>query len=176
MIKENFSEIYQANFDKIYRYLWPRVGRDREVALDLTQETFTRAFKYAGTFEDQGYTYHTYLRRIAHNLLVDHYRRHQSHPKLLEINEAEIVDEKSVNHLDRQWFGETLKQAINHLPPLTRQILALKYESDLPTRAIAEQVGKTENAVKLILSRARKQLAAHPQLKIYRDGDSDGNN
>ena len=60
---------------------------------------------------------------------------------------------------------ESLWKAIGDLSPNEQDVLYLKYRRDLKIAQIAAIVGKSENAVKLCLSRARKKLSQHPNLQ-----------
>jgi DNA-directed RNA polymerase specialized sigma24 family protein len=60
---------------------------------------------------------------------------------------------------------ENLKKAVQSLSPTERQAILLRYQEQLPIKDISRILGRSNNAVKLLLSRARKKLAAHPYIK-----------
>src|SRR5581483_8085265 len=73
-----FEHLYEKYADKVFNYFWYRTGHDWALSEDLMQETFLRAFQHLQKFRNRGYSYLTYLLNIAHNLLVDHYRKPKS--------------------------------------------------------------------------------------------------
>ncbi len=157
-----FEEIYKKYYQKIYNYFWYRVGHGEDVAEDLTQDTFVRAFKALPRYKDTGKSYLSYLLTIAHNLLVNYYRT----PKPISIEATGVdVPEEIWSDLDTKDNIRSLWRAVQQLSEPEKNILYLKYQKEYKVAEIARITGKTENAVKLILSRARKKLAAHPYLK-----------
>ncbi len=158
-----YGELYEEFFPKIYTYLWFRVGCEKELAEDLTQETFLRAFQRFSDFKDNGFSYGTYLMAVAHNLLVNHYKK----AKALSLEELpEICDDHDFR-LEEKHKSELLWKAVHELPLESKIAIFMKYEKDMRVRDIAKLMNKTANAVKLILSRARKKLAQHPLLVAY---------
>ena len=160
---KSFEELYRKYANKVFNYFWYRTGHNKPLSEDLMQETFLRAFKNREKYKDQGYSYLTYLLTIAHNLLVDYYRKPKSIPvEELPINAMpyEIADE-----LTKKYEAEALWRAIQSLSQKNRDILMMFYQQEMPVRDIAKVMGMTENAVKLNLSRTRKKLANHPYLQ-----------
>ena len=160
--RNEFAFLYEKYVDKIFNYFWYRVGHDRDVAEDLTQETFVRAYKHLDKFQMRKTSYASYLITIAHNLLVNYYRS----PKPISIEATGVdVPEEIWSDIETKDNLRSMWRAIQHLPSNERDILYLKYQKGYKVKDIAKIVGKSENAVKLTLSRARKKLAAHPYLK-----------
>ncbi len=160
--RNEFAFLYEKYVDKIFNYFWYRVGHDRDVAEDLTQETFVRAYKHLDKFQMRKTSYASYLLTIAHNLLVNYYRS----PKPISIEATGVdVPEEIWSDIETKDNLRSLWRAIQQLPAKERDILYLKYQKGYKVADIARIVGKSENAVKLALSRARKKLAAHPYLK-----------
>lgn len=158
-----YEALYCKYADKIFNYFWYRTGHDRDLAEDLTQETFLRAFRHLPNFRTRNYSYLTYLRRIAHNLLVDHYRKPQHVP--VEDLPTGAAPYEITEELARKSDAEALWRAIQDLPAKQRDILLMYYQDELPVKEIARVMNMSENAVKLTLSRTRKRLASHPYLK-----------
>lgn len=162
---QEYGPLYERYMEKVYRYFWHRTGRRRELAEDCMQETFLRAFKHLSSFTDKGVSYLSYLLMIAHNLLVNHYRWSEQHKavSLDDVDEAAFAFSSAADledHLD----SDVIWSAVAELTAPERDILSLRYQEDLPIRDIARIKNKSENAVKLILSRAKKKLKQHPSL------------
>jgi len=160
--RNEFAFLYEKYVDKIFNYFWYRVGHDRDVAEDLTQETFVRAYKHLDKFQMQKTSYASYLLTITHNLLVNYYRS----PKPISIEATGVdVPEEIWSDIETKDNLRSIWRTIQQLPVKERDILYLKYQKGYKVADIARIVGKSENAVKLTLSRVRKKLAAHPYLK-----------
>lgn len=146
-----FAFLYEKYSSLLRHYFARRVG-DQGESDDLTQEVFVRAWRALPRFRVTNASYYTYLLHIAHNILVDYYRGHdrsctcQSETIDLMAGEAVFPD------LD------TLDTLLSTLSPTERSVMLLTYQDGYRAREVAEKLGKTENAIKLILSRSRKKL------------------
>lgn len=158
-----YELIYKKYADKVFNYFWYRTGHNKPLSEDLMQETFLRAFERRDKYQARGYSYLTYLLTIAHNLLVDYYRKPQSIP--IEDLPTDIVPYEITDEIDRKSDAEALWRAIQTLPKQNRDILLMFYQSDMSIRDIAGVMRISENAVKLNLSRTRKKLSEHPYLQ-----------
>ena len=165
-----FGKLYERYGRPVYRYVWQRVDRNREIAEDLMQETFLRAFEHFPQFRDKGHSYLTYLITIARNLVINYYRNKKPCPleegQFLAVGPAEKIEE-IVEQKERKIL---LEHALRDLSPTEKEAIRLKYSEDLRVREIATLMQKTENAIKLVLSRARKKLAIHPLLDGFSYG------
>ncbi len=72
--REAFGQLYEEYADRVYRYLYAHTGQ-AEVAEDLNQEVFLRAFTHIAAYRPAGTPFFAWLVRIARNLVVDYYRR-----------------------------------------------------------------------------------------------------
>jgi RNA polymerase sigma-70 factor (ECF subfamily) len=158
---KEYGKLYTKYSDKVFNYFWYRTGHDKPLSEDLMQETFLRAFQHLKRFNNRGYSYLTYLITIAHNVLVDHYRK----PKSIPFEAIEDIPFEITENLERKSDGEALWRAIQDLPQSNRDKLLMFYQQDMSMKDIAIATGTTENAVKLSLSRTRKKLKEHPYIK-----------
>jgi len=153
--KESFQLLYQKYNLKVYNYFWYRVGYNKEIPEDLTQETFIRAFSSIDRYQVRQYSYLTFLLKIAHNLLINHFREKPT----LELNRFKEISSSIVSSLNDQVDIEIMWQDIDKLSFLDREVLHLRYHYDLSVQEIAKVMNRSENAIKLILSRSRKRLS-----------------
>ncbi|PIR03614.1 MAG: hypothetical protein COV59_05500 [Candidatus Magasanikbacteria bacterium CG11_big_fil_rev_8_21_14_0_20_39_34] len=151
---EKFYLLYEKYHMEIESYFYHRVGKDRFLTDELTQETFLRAFKHVSDFSPSNATYLTYLIRIAHNILVNHYRKKTS----LYIEDMEVPLEYGDTSLLQVELKEVFRRAKEVLNPLEHKIFVMRYEQGYSIREIATVLGKTENAVKLHVSRGRSKI------------------
>lgn len=146
-----FALLYDKYIELIRLYFVRRVGV-KEEAEDLSQEVFMRAYRSLPQFRVTNASYYTYLLHIAHNSLVDYYRGQTKRLREHQVSTDLLGDEFVMPHL------EILDNLLASLSSLERSVMLLTYRDGYRAREIAEKIGKTENAVKLILSRSRKKL------------------
>ncbi len=72
--RDAFGSLYEEYGERIYRYVYARTGQT-EVAEDLAQEVFLRAFQRISSYHSRGTPFFAWLVRIAHNIVIDYYRR-----------------------------------------------------------------------------------------------------
>jgi len=149
-----FRRLYEKYQSKIFNYFLYRVGRNRALAEDLSQETFARAFDALSHFEYRGVHYLSYLLMVAHNLLVNYYRM----AKPIFMENIDLLPNRTESTVEKEAEIQLIWEAVHHLAPVERAILTMKYNQDLPVKEIAKKLHKSENAVKLHLSRARRKL------------------
>lgn len=152
---EQFSRLYKKYVGVVREYFLRRLCGDEALSEDLTQEVFVRAFRYLPSFHMANASYYTYLLRVAHNALVNYYRkgRHVTIPLFGSEEHIGIFSLPEENMPER-----TMDALLTRLSEIERSVMLWKYRDGLKIRDIAIRLGKTENAVKLILSRTRKKL------------------
>lgn len=148
-----FQALYGKYHHTVFVYFIRHVGGNVEIAEDLAQDTFYRAFRYFENFRLTNASYGTYLLRVAHNVLVNHFRKQQFLSLIEEPVAEEMATETAQLSEDALWQSPTLRDT-------ERKVLAMKYQEGFSVHEIAMTLGKSENAVKLHLSRARKKLRA----------------
>jgi RNA polymerase sigma-70 factor (ECF subfamily) len=152
------TEIFNEFSPGLYRYALRRTG-NQQLAEDCVSETFARLLTY---FQQRRQKINTSLRaflyRMAHNWLIDQYRREPIQPD--ELDEAITVDhapgpELAAENRDQQ---HRLRQALFRLPPAQQQVIALRYLEEWSLEECAETMGKTIGAVKSLQHRAEQNL------------------
>ena len=134
----------------------------REDAEDLTLEVFTTALEYdnlAGLSEGEQLAW---LRRVAHNRLIDRYRRATRSPVVVlgEVIEMILADDTANPEqmaLQRETYAH-LHEAIQALPHLQQRLLRLRYGDGLPFAEIAILMNKREVTLRKLLSRTLATL------------------
>lgn len=145
-----YAAIFEKYFPLIRTYLLRRIDQPSE-AEDIAQDVFIKAMNGLAAYRPQNASYKTYLLRIAHNELLNRYRRHGVEQRFLEKQYLPTA----ANHLEDR---DALERAIAKLAKNEREVLHAFYVEGRSVSEIANSLGKTENAVKLVLSRSRKQL------------------
>ena len=149
-----FKELYKKYESIIRYYFTKRLGHTAQ-AYDLTQDTFLKAFMYLDRYKIANASYKTYLLRIAHNVLVNFFRKESR--LVAQLTQDQIEDQQA--NTDTTFLDNSLLwKSIQQLPEIQRTVLQMKYKDELSVREIATILGKSENAIKLHLSRSRKAL------------------
>ncbi len=139
-----FEELYVSYRDRTYN-LCLSLCRDSEEAQDLLQETFVRAYRSLPRFRGDA-RFSTWLQRITVNLFHDWLRKRRKEAELPAPVEAAPPDDSS---------AESVCEALAHLSPPYRTVLALRYTQSLSYQEIAEVLGWSLPRVKVTLYRAK---------------------
>jgi RNA polymerase sigma-70 factor (ECF subfamily) len=157
---EAFAGLYEAYYDKIYRYVMFKTGDTLE-AEDLTEEVFLRMLESIGSFKWQGYPFTSWLFRIAHNLVIDYYRKSGRQKKTSLDDAMRVVGSDGVDvdrKLDIELSIKEVKDAMGGLTQLQQEVLSLRFAGGLSVAETAEAMCKKENAVKALQHAAIKKL------------------
>ena len=156
-----FKELYALYFPRIYAYINYRVGRVQD-AEDLVASTFLKATERLGQFEWRGDgSFASWLFRIAHDLVVDSYRRDGKVPDSVSIDDLPDIRSDSVLPDDaalRKEEFEYLRQLIGTLSPRRQEIITLRFFGGLRNKEIADILGLDERTVASHLCRGLEDL------------------
>ena len=157
---EMTEEAFRAFYDRTARLLWAylsRVTGNPAAADDLMQETYYRFLRARVPHESDAHRRH-YLFRIATNLVHDRRRRHLAAPECaLEQDGSELPARGDAAGATEQ--GTDLKRAMARLKPRERALLWLAYVQGSTHREIGDTLGLKSGSIKLLLFRARRNLA-----------------
>jgi RNA polymerase sigma-70 factor (ECF subfamily) len=150
------GELYDRYAPRIYTYIYRRVG-DAHLAEDLTGDVFVRMMQAIQSERFWRISFRAWLYRIAHNLVVDHYRRHSAVE--LELDERLVAaDDDPVSAVAERLSRQRLRVAISRLTPGQQQVLALRFGEGMKAREVAEVMGKSVGAVEALQHRALAAL------------------
>jgi RNA polymerase sigma-70 factor (ECF subfamily) len=147
--EEAFSELYELYFDKIYRYISLKIG-NRIEAEDMTQQVFLKALHSISSFQWRGLPFSAWLFRIAHNLVVDHFRKKTRQPVSSLNDKIMATDDNPEKLAELKMNIEQLAIAIKELTPVQQEVIALRFSGELPIAQVAKIMGKSEGAVKAL--------------------------
>ncbi len=145
------ERIYERYADRIYRYIRAFVG-EREMAEDMTAEVFVRMLEAVERSRFARHSLSGWLYRVAHNLVVDEYRRRG--PRIVGLEAAVAVSEPAVEMVEQ----ERVRQALVHLTPEQQQVIVLRFGQGLKAKEIGAVMGKSEAAVRKLQQRALAAL------------------
>ena len=159
--KEAFGKIYERYVDKIYKYIYYRVGNQHD-AEDLTSRVFFRALANVESYEDRGVPFQAWLYRIAHNLVANHHRD-KGRRKIIPLED--YITSSMFTTLDGPERAaedaedrEQLIAAIRRLPEDRQQLLLLKFVDRMSNAEIGDIMGRTEGAIKSLYHRTLTAL------------------
>jgi RNA polymerase sigma-70 factor (ECF subfamily) len=147
--QEAFARLYEDYFDKIYRYLVLRIGNEME-AEDMTQQVFLNALQSISSFRWKGVPFSAWLYRIAHNQAVDHLRKNKKR-RVVPLDESLVSSGDSPHSAaERKMDIEQLLVATRRLTEAQREVISLRFTSELSIAQVAGVMGKSEGAVKAL--------------------------
>jgi len=151
------GELYDQYAPLIYSYLYRRV-HEAQLAEDLTSEVFIRVLQAIRARNPWHTSFRAWLYRIAHNLVVDHYRRQPPAPALALDERLVAAEDDPASALADRLSRQRLHAAISRLTPDQQQVLALRFGEQLTSREAAEVMDKTTGAVEALQHRALAAL------------------
>ena len=159
--RNTLGGIYDDYHQRLYSYIFRRVG-DVETARDLTADVFRRFLQATSNGNGPKENLRAWLYRVAHNIVIDYYRRQQNQPSQ-PLREEWISDGDDPGQAAEQRLqADRVRSAMRHLTPEQQQVLALKFLEGLSNEEVADITEKSIGAVKGLQHRAlaalRRQL------------------
>ena len=152
------AELYDRHFDGIYRYLFTRV-RHQADAEDLTEQVFLKMVDSIARYRPQGVAFSSWLYRIAHNLLVDRYRRAGREPVELSTELRDLRPQIDPATMAQQSEDRRrLIGAIQRLTPEQQQIVTMRFVDGLEVEEIARLTHRRTGAIHSMQHRALASL------------------
>lgn len=148
-----FAELYENNFDRVYAFVARRVAL-REEAEDLTAEVFHQALASIGRFEWRGVPFVAWLFGIAAKLIAQKWQRSANN------HQVAADDMEDIGMDDNTEQRAMLVQLVDALPNDQREVIIGRFIDQKSIRDIAQQLSRTEGAVKQLQFRALQTLRA----------------
>jgi RNA polymerase sigma-70 factor (ECF subfamily) len=155
-----FQELYERNFEFVFRFLFKRLSGNEEMAAELSQKTFIKAMGAINKYEDRGFAFSTWLIRIAQNEANMLYRASKK-TVLIEFTEVEVkslVNEvyNSSEYNDEHY--DLLIQMLNNLPDDQSDLIELRFLHEMSFKKIADIYDITEANAKMRVYRIIEKL------------------
>ena len=156
---------------KLYGFIYSKVG-DRDLTDDIFQDTFIKVIKTlkSNSYNEEG-KFLPWVMRIAHNLIIDHFRRNKKMPLFRETEEFSIfsiMSDQSLtieNQLITEQVEQDLKRIIQELPEDQREVVLMRMYQDLSFKEIADLTGVSINTalgrIRYALLTMRKVIDKH---------------
>ena len=149
----NFAELYEENFERVYAFVVRRV-RERAVAEDLTSDTFHKALAALPNFDWRGIPFSAWLLRIAANVLADHWKKAG---REVQEDPPDLPADPKLEQCEDQ---ARLFRQVEQLPPDQRRVIYMRFAEERSIREIAQQMGRSEGAIKQLQFRGLETLRA----------------
>lgn len=158
-----FAPLYRRYVGPLYRYCLVRLG-NVEAAEDATSAVFTKALASLSSCQDG--SFRPWLFRIAHNVIIDGFRRERP---TWPLDTAEAIPESAPSPEELALAAESADRVgtlLASLPDDQRRVLELRL-AGLTGREIAEVLGRSHGSVRMIQVRAAKRLRAFYTLDLH---------
>ena len=142
--------LYDGAFAELWTYVLWRTGGARDVAEEITQETWLVAVRRIAEFEPHRGPFLGWLRGIAANALRNYFRSRSHAPKRI------LADVPAVDGSRTREEAELIALALADLPERAEMVLRAKYLDGMSVEQIAAEWEETEKAIESLLSRARQ--------------------
>lgn len=149
--KQAFEVLLSRHQSKIFNYILSLV-KEKALADDLFQDTNIKIVNTlrGGKYRNEG-KYIQWAMRIAHNLVIDYFRKNQRFPTIKTDENFDIFDvidsrEESIEHkLIKNQIHDDVRKLIRQLPEEQRRVLVLRHYSNLSFKEIADKTGVSIN-------------------------------
>lgn len=157
MERSGFEAFYQTNVKRVYRFLYFRVGGNKEIAEDLTQDVFVKALQAFESF-DPNISQTSWILTIARNHLINQLEKTKPSVNLEDVENIlpdclDALEKMSCKEDERRLF-----QALRGLPEEDARLVRMKYLEGWQYEEIAEQTRKAAGTLRVQAHRALKCL------------------
>ncbi len=152
-----FMKVYENYADGIFRYCLFRVW-DKELARDLTQEAFCRAWSALNDGK-QIDNLRAFVYKVARNLIIDNSRKRKDMSLDQMLNDAKINPPATpADKIESYVDGRLLLRSLERLDEQYKEVVMLRYIEEMTPAEIAEVLGETPNAVSIRINRGINKL------------------
>ena len=147
----DFETLLARHQSKVYGYIFS-VVKDKDIADDIFQDTFFKVVHTinSGLYKDENKFIH-WVMRIAHNLIVDHFRRINKMPMVSSRNDFDIMDtlrvpdDNAERKMIRTQIRRDVRKLIKKLPEEQRRVVILRHYGKYDFKDIAAKTGVSIN-------------------------------
>ncbi len=169
--EDALATLIKRHQSKIYGFIYSKI-QDRDICDDIFQDTFLKVIKTlkSKSYNEEG-KFLPWVMRIAHNLVIDHYRNSKKMPFQRDSEEFSIfsilkdVTLSVENQIITEQIAVDLKKMIEKLPEDQKEVIMLRFYHDLSFREISEQTGVSINTalgrMRYAILNIRKVVAKH---------------
>lgn len=151
-----FGAIYEHFAEKIYRFIYFRVGH-KEVAEDILSDTFVKSWQKINQINSPA-ALSGWLYQIARNNIIDYYRLKKETVALEDVEEFLEDEVNPVDTVNLNLQQRKILEILYLLPKEQQEVIKYRFFEDLTSEEIAYILGKSEGAIRVIQHRAILRL------------------
>lgn len=151
-----FEMILNRYENRVIRLLYKLSGGNKELAMDLSQETFTRFIKAAKDLKGQS-SIGTWLYRVAYNLFIDNVRKKEADLEELK-DDVLKTSSKVEDSLEMHDLKQKIRNSLNKIPDEQALAIYLFYFENTSLKEISKILNSSEGKIKTLLFRGRENL------------------
>ncbi|WP_205860352.1 MULTISPECIES: RNA polymerase sigma factor [unclassified Polaribacter] len=156
---------------RLFSFIYSKV-KDRDITEDVFQDTFIKVIRTLkkGTYNEEG-KFLPWVMRIAHNLVIDHFRKTNRMPSFKNTNEFDIFSVLGDGNLNaekqiiKDQIHTDVRELINELPEEQKEVLIMRMYKDMSFKEISENTGVSINTalgrMRYALINMRKLIEKH---------------
>ncbi|MEZ4837703.1 RNA polymerase sigma factor [Flavobacterium sp.] len=149
--EQSLAILIERHQSKIYGFIYSKIA-DRDITDDVFQDTFIKVIKTlkSNSYNEEG-KFLPWVMRIAHNLVVDHFRKTKKMPMQRETEEYSIFSYMSDNSMNVEGRMITdqvesdLQRLLDELPADQKEVLVMRMYQDMSFKEIADSTGVSIN-------------------------------
>ena len=149
--EKSLEVLIKRHKQRIYSFIYSKV-LDRDLTEDIFQDTFIKVIRTLklGNYNEQG-KFVSWVMRIAHNLVIDHFRKNKRIPKFENSYDFDIFSVLSDSSLDaeksmiKSQILNDVKKLIEHLPNDQKEVLKYRFYNDMSFKEISDKTGVSIN-------------------------------
>ena len=169
--ENSLTVLINRHQSKIFGFIYSKI-LDKDISNDIFQDTFIKVIKTlkSNSYNEEG-KFLPWVMRIAHNLIIDHFRRNKKMPMFRETEEFSIFsimsdDSPSIeNKIIREQVEVDLRKLIEELPADQKEVLIMRMYQDMSFKEISEITGVSINTalgrMRYALMNMRKVIDKH---------------
>jgi RNA polymerase sigma-70 factor (ECF subfamily) len=156
MRKQDFSKFYRQNVDRVYRFIFFRVGGNKELTEDLVSEVFMKILTHFSTYDPKR-SASAWLYTIIRHHLANYFRdRHE------DVNIDDIAfslpAERGEDQMTQRSAQMEVERALDQLPAEDRRLVTMKHLDGYSYKDMAEIFGRSKDALKVATYRAVQKM------------------
>lgn len=156
--QEYVASLYEHYADALFRFVYWKTS-DKDVAIDVVQETFTKTWDYLLKGNDVD-NIKAFLYRVAGNLVIDYHRKKKSTSLEYLMANGMDIDAEDTGHekeILKMEFSQ-IHELLDHLSDRERELITFRYIEDMSISEIAEALQERPNTISVALHRAVEKI------------------
>ena len=157
MEKRLFAKFYNSYMERMYKFVYFRVGGHKELAQDLTQEIFLKVFEAFERY-DPAISETSWLYTIARNHLINYHAKQRPGATIEEIEDSILCADDARERFARREDEKAVWDALCHVPREDAELIRMKYLEGWPFEDLAGYFQKSSGALRVQAGRGLKKL------------------